>query len=122
MFPSLTKSHSSGYNPPAFILDAARASIDRTDTYQYAPPKGRPSLKQALATTYSPLFARELDPATEILITTGANEGIFSALTAYVEPCDEVLVIEPFFDLCVTVSAFSLLFLAARPIFGEVSR
>lgn len=88
----------SGYNPPNFVLDATRETIDRTDTHQYAPTKGRPRLKNALAATYSPLFGRTLNPATEIVITTGANEGIFCALLAFVEPGDEVIIIEPFFD------------------------
>jgi hypothetical protein len=37
--------------------------------------KGRPRLKKALAVMYSPSFGRQLDPETEITITTGANEG-----------------------------------------------
>lgn len=37
--------------------------------------KGRQRLRQALAAMYSPIFQREVDPETDIVITTGANEG-----------------------------------------------
>ena len=61
-------------------------------------PKGRPRLKKAIADAYSPFFGRTLDPETEVTITTGANEGMLSAFMAFVEPGDEVIVFEPFFD------------------------
>lgn len=38
-------------------------------------PRGRPRLRQALANSYGPLFGRELDPESEIIVTAGANEG-----------------------------------------------
>jgi hypothetical protein len=64
-----------GYNPPKFILDAAKGALDRVECNQYSPTKGRPRLKKALADAYSPFFGRKLDPETEVTITTGANEG-----------------------------------------------
>ncbi|KAF4977572.1 hypothetical protein FZEAL_5943 [Fusarium zealandicum] len=87
-----------GYNPPKFILDAAKDALDRVDCNQYAPAKGRPRLRKAIANAYSPFWGRELDPETEIVVTTGANEGMLSAFMAFVEPGDEVIVFEPFFD------------------------
>jgi len=65
----------SGYNPPQFILDAAKSALDRVDCNQYSPTKGRPRLKKAIADAYSPYFGRTLDPETEVTVTTGANEG-----------------------------------------------
>lgn len=38
-------------------------------------PRGRPRLRQALANSYGPLFGRELDPESEVIVTAGANEG-----------------------------------------------
>lgn len=67
-----------GYNPPKFITDAAKASLDRVECNQYSPTTGRPSLKKALADAYSPFWGREIDPVTEVTITTGANEGMQS--------------------------------------------
>lgn len=87
-----------GYNPPNFILDAAKAALDQVDCNQYSPTKGRPRLKKAIADAYSPHWGRKLDPDTEITITTGANEGMLSAFMAFIEPGDEVIIFEPFFD------------------------
>jgi kynurenine aminotransferase len=70
-----------GYNPPKFILDAAKEALDRVDCNQYSPTKGRPRLKQAIADAYAPFWGRKINPDTEVTITTGANEGEFLALT-----------------------------------------
>jgi kynurenine aminotransferase len=64
-----------GYNPPQFILNAAKAALDRVDCNQYSPTRGRPRLKKAIADSYSPMWGRKLNPDTEVTITTGANEG-----------------------------------------------
>lgn len=64
-----------GYNPPDFLLNAAKEALDRVDCNQYAPTKGRPRLRKAIADAYSPFWGREIDPETEVTITTGANEG-----------------------------------------------
>ncbi|KAF1929438.1 kynurenine-oxoglutarate transaminase 1 mitochondrial precursor [Didymella exigua CBS 183.55] len=87
-----------GYNPPQFVLDAAKAALDQVDCNQYAPTRGRPRLKKAIAAAYSPFFGRELDPDSEVTVTTGANEGMLSAFMAFLEKDDEVIVFEPFFD------------------------
>ena len=96
-----------GYNPPPFILDAAKKALDRVDCNQYSPTKGRPRLKKAIADAYSPFVGRKLDPETEVTITTGANEGMLSAFMAFIEPGDEVIIFEPFFDQCVARGAGS---------------
>ncbi|KAI0838472.1 pyridoxal phosphate-dependent transferase [Hypoxylon sp. FL0890] len=87
-----------GYNPPAFIREAAKQAIDREDCNQYASPKGRASLRKAIAESYSPLFGKDLNQDTEVLVTTGANEGMLSAFMAFLDPGDEVIVFEPVFD------------------------
>lgn len=87
-----------GYNPPDFVLNAAKQSLDRVECNQYSPTKGRPRLKKAIADAYSPYFGKTLDPEKEVTVTTGANEGMLSAFMAFVEPGDEVIVFEPFFD------------------------
>jgi len=92
------ENNNSGYNPPQFVLNAAKEALDRVDCNQYAPTLGRLRLRQALSDAYSPFFGRKLDPATEIVITTGANEGMLSAFMGFIEEGDEVIVMEPFFD------------------------
>jgi len=67
-----------GYNPPKFILDAAKAALDTVDGNQYSPTKGRPRLRKAIADAYSPSWGRKLNPETEVTITTGANEGMIN--------------------------------------------
>jgi kynurenine aminotransferase len=64
-----------GYNPPPFIIDAAKGALDRVECNQYSPTKGRPRLKKAIADAYSPFWGKKIDPETEVTITTGANEG-----------------------------------------------
>jgi kynurenine aminotransferase len=87
-----------GYNPPPFILDAAKQALDKVECNQYSPTKGRPRLMKAIADAYSPFWGRTINPNTEVTITTGANEGILSALMGFIEAGDEVIVFEPFFD------------------------
>ncbi|CAF9941888.1 MAG: hypothetical protein ALECFALPRED_009367 [Alectoria fallacina] len=87
-----------GYNPPRFVLDAAKEALDRVECNQYSPTKGRPRLKKAIADAYSPFFGKKIDPDTEVTITTGANEGMLSAFMGFIEPGDEVIIFEPFFD------------------------
>ncbi|OAA41315.1 Pyridoxal phosphate-dependent transferase, major domain protein [Metarhizium rileyi] len=87
-----------GYNPPEFILNAAKDALDRVECNQYSPTKGRPRLRKAIADAYAPFWGRKIDPETEVTITTGANEGMLSAFMAFIEPGDEVIVFEPFFD------------------------
>lgn len=70
-----------GYNPPQFILNAAKQALDRVECNQYSPTKGRPRLKKAIADAYSPHWGRKIDPETEVTITTGANEGTYGSLS-----------------------------------------
>jgi len=55
-------------------------------------------LRQAIKKIYSPHFGRELDVESEILVTSGANEGQYSVFTAFLDQGDEVIMFEPFFD------------------------
>lgn len=86
------------YSPPQFAIDAAKQALDQPMLNQYAPTRGLPVLRQELAKSYSPFFKRELDWETEVLVTAGANEGMYAAFTAFLEEGDEVIVFEPFFD------------------------
>ena len=61
--------------------------------------QGHLSFRQALSDCYSPILGRDLDPKKEIAVTTGATEGILATLMAFVDPGDEVIVMEPVFDL-----------------------
>ena len=82
---------------PDFVKEAARAAIG-ADLNQYPRGAGHPRLVTALAQVYGPLFGRSLDPMREIVVTVGATEGIFATVQALVDPGDEVILIEPFYD------------------------
>ncbi|CCG84375.1 protein of unknown function [Taphrina deformans PYCC 5710] len=86
------------FNPPPWLLKAAKECLDPVPTNQYSPTRGRPRLKSAIAKAYSPFLHRELDPNTEVLITAGANEGFYSAFAGLLDAGDEVIVMEPYFD------------------------
>ncbi|CAM0142834.1 arylformamidase [Umbelopsis sp. WA50703] len=86
------------FNPPDFVQEAANEAISDVAANQYSHPKGRPRLRKALADSYSPLFGRELDPENEIIVTAGANEGMFATFAGFLDEGSEVICMEPFFD------------------------
>lgn len=63
------------FAPPSWIKEAADEALNTVVANQYSHPKGRVRLRQALKNHYSPLLGRELDIESEILVTSGANEG-----------------------------------------------
>jgi len=82
---------------PAEIKAAARAAID-AGANQYAPGKGLPVLREAIAGHQHRFYGLNPDPDTEVLVTTGATEAIAATLLAFIQPGDEVLTFEPFYD------------------------
>jgi N-succinyldiaminopimelate aminotransferase len=82
---------------PSTILDAAVAAIRAGDN-QYPPGDGIVALREAIARHQLRHYGIQLDPRTEVLVTTGATEALTAALLAFVEPGDEVLALEPFYD------------------------
>lgn len=65
---------------------------------QYPPMLGIPELRQAVARHYAVHQGLTIDPATEVMITSGATEAIAGALMALVNPGDEVVLFEPAYD------------------------
>ena len=82
---------------PDFLKEAARKALYE-DHNQYARSAGTPHLVTALANELAGEFARDLDPLSEITVTTGATEGLFISAQAFLDPGDEVVLIEPFYD------------------------
>lgn len=81
---------------PAPILQAGVASLQRGET-AYTSNSGTLELRQALARHLARLYAVSYDPDHEILITVGVSEALYLALTAVLDPGDEVIVPEPCF-------------------------
>jgi methionine transaminase len=65
---------------------------------QYAPMPGLPIFRQTIATDLKNRYGLEIDPDKEITITPGATYGIYTALTAILQPGDEVIILEPAYD------------------------
>ncbi|KAL7750890.1 arylformamidase [Sorochytrium milnesiophthora] len=88
------------FSPPKFIKDTAAAALQHDALNQYAHPRGALGLRkaQALSTTFSPLYNRQLDVEREVIVTAGANEAIYATSCAYLDPGDECIMMEPFFD------------------------
>ncbi|MEO2114226.1 MAG: pyridoxal phosphate-dependent aminotransferase, partial [Acidimicrobiales bacterium] len=82
---------------PEEVLEAAVAAI-RAGHNQYPPGPGILPLRQAIADHQRRFYGLEVDPDTEVLVTAGASEAIAAAMLALVEPGDEVVVFEPYFD------------------------
>lgn len=82
--------------PPAVVERAVQAL--REGANQYAPGSGIPGLRSAIAAHQDRHYGLELDPDHEVVVTTGATEGIAAALLGLVDPGDEVVVIEPYYD------------------------
>ena len=82
---------------PASVVDAAVRAM-RDGRNQYAPGPGVPELREAIAAHQLEHYGIGLEPTREVLVTTGATEGIACALLGLVDPGDEVVVLEPFYD------------------------
>jgi len=65
---------------------------------QYAPMTGLPALREQIAVKTQRLYGRATDPDTEVTVTSGATEALFSAIEAFVHPGDEVIVFDPAYD------------------------
>ncbi|HEX2202869.1 MAG TPA: aminotransferase class I/II-fold pyridoxal phosphate-dependent enzyme [Longimicrobium sp.] len=83
--------------PAPGAREAAMAAIEAED-HQYADPRGTQTLRRAVAEHASVWLGVEADPETEVTVTGGATEGLFSALYALIDPGDEVIVFEPFYE------------------------
>ncbi|MEO6509786.1 MAG: pyridoxal phosphate-dependent aminotransferase [Nocardioides sp.] len=82
---------------PPEVIAAAVAALE-SGANQYAPGIGIPALRQAIAGHQRRHYGLELDPDTQVVVTTGCTEGIAAALLGLVDPGDEVVVLEPYYD------------------------
>ncbi|KAB7746581.1 pyridoxal phosphate-dependent aminotransferase [Nostocoides sp. F2B08] len=82
---------------PAPILEAARQAI-ADGRNQYPPGPGVPELLDAIAAHQRRFYGIDLDPRAEVLVTVGATEAIAAAVLALVQPGDEVVTFEPYYD------------------------
>ena len=85
------------FDGPDFVKQAAIAAI-RDGKNQYSPMIGLLDLRQAVAEHQRRFYGLDYDPEHEVTVYAGATEGIFSALQALLDPGDEVILFEPYYD------------------------
>jgi N-succinyldiaminopimelate aminotransferase len=85
------------FDGPPGILEAAHRAM-REGHNQYARSQGHPLLVEAIARKVKRRYGIEYDPLKEVIVFSGATEGIASAILGLLEPGDEVILIEPFYD------------------------
>jgi len=83
--------------PPEIARVAAEAVLSGLGN-QYPPGAGIPELRTAIAAHQKRFYALDLDPDTEVLVTAGATEAIAASMLALLEPGDEVIALEPYYD------------------------
>jgi N-succinyldiaminopimelate aminotransferase len=83
---------------PPEIARAAADAIGRGKGNQYPPGPGIPELRHAITAHQKRFYDLSYDPDTEVLVTAGATEAVAAALLALVEPGDEVIAFEPYYD------------------------
>ncbi len=83
---------------PAELARAAADAVLAGRGNQYPPGPGVPELRQAISAHQKRFYGLDVDPDTEVLVTAGATEAIAAAMLALLEPGDEVVAFEPYYD------------------------
>ncbi|MGY1455467.1 pyridoxal phosphate-dependent aminotransferase [Streptomyces sp. SS8] len=103
---------------PEQVREAAVRALRESRGNQYPPGPGVPELRDAIAGHQRRFYGLEYDPDTEVLVTAGATEAIAAALLALVEPGDEVIALEPYYDsyaACVAMAGGTRVPVTLRP-------
>lgn len=103
---------------PQAVAEAAVRAIRDGRGNQYPPGPGVPELRTAVADHQRERYGLRYDPDTEVLVTAGATEAIAAALLGLVEPGDEVVALEPYYDsyaACVAMAGGTRVPVTLRP-------
>jgi aspartate/methionine/tyrosine aminotransferase len=85
------------WNPPAEAIQAAKDALDGPHN-QYAITWGAPALRSAIAEKMRWFNGIAIDPEREVTVTCGATEAMMAAALAVIDPGDEIIVFEPFYE------------------------
>ncbi len=85
------------FSPPDALLEAAHRAIDG-DFHQYAITWGAPRLRRAITDKYRHFYGMELDPDLHVTVCCGSTETMLATLLAVLNPGDEVIIFEPFYE------------------------
>lgn len=86
------------FDGPPLIVDAYAEALRSGQYNQYAPGAGIAILREAIAAHVARSYRLSIDPDAGVVITPGATEALFVSVMGLIDPGDEVIVIEPFFD------------------------
>ncbi len=85
------------FPPPRAVVEAAHRALDG-DFHQYAITWGAPALRRAIAEKYRRFYGMAIDPERHVTVCCGSTETMLSTLLAVLDPGDEVIVFEPFYE------------------------
>ncbi len=85
------------FDGPEWLKDIAYKKMQEGHN-QYAPFQGTPHLRQEISHYYKKFYSLSYHPDSQITVTVGATEAIYLVITALINPGDEVVVLEPFYD------------------------
>lgn len=85
------------FDGPKWVIDLATKAMNENKN-QYAPSMGILPLREAIAYNYKRFYNFTIDPLSEVVVTAGATEAIFCTCMGLLNPGDEVVVLEPFYD------------------------
>jgi N-succinyldiaminopimelate aminotransferase len=103
---------------PREIAQAAADAVLAGRGNQYPPGLGVPELRQAIAEHQQRFYQLAVDPDTEVLVTAGATEAIAAAMLALLEPGDEAIAFEPYYDsyaACIAMAGATRVPVTLRP-------
>ncbi|KUM80198.1 pyridoxal phosphate-dependent aminotransferase [Streptomyces curacoi] len=103
---------------PEEVREAAVRALREGRGNQYPPGPGIPELRTAIAAHQERRYGLSYDPDTEVLVTAGATEAIAAALLALLEPGDEVIAFEPYYDsyaACIAMAGGTRVPVTLRP-------
>jgi N-succinyldiaminopimelate aminotransferase len=85
------------FDGPEWLKDIAYKKMQEGHN-QYAPFHGTQNLRQEISSYYNKFYNLNYNPDTEVTVTVGATEAIYLVINALINPGDEVVVLEPFYD------------------------
>ncbi|WP_288529366.1 aminotransferase class I/II-fold pyridoxal phosphate-dependent enzyme [uncultured Secundilactobacillus sp.] len=104
------------FNTPEHVKQAAIDSINQNESH-YTDSRGTAGLRRAAASFLATKYHLDYDPDSQILVTVGASEGIYSSLTAMLNPGDTVIIPTPIFPQYIPATLLS----GGKPIFVDTS-
>jgi aspartate/methionine/tyrosine aminotransferase len=93
---NLGQGYPEGLEPRAVLDHLAKIALN--GPHQYPSMMGTPALRQALARHEKCIWSADVDPMTQVMVTSGATEALAAAILALIDPGDEVVVFEPLYD------------------------